>query len=103
MAHVRTSMLTWQNSGTSDVTTTMEKLPVSRFLNPDLAAMDRALKWELISNSPGLSRNDFELLVSVHDVNHRSPSSAFTSEQLCISKDVESTLGSGECNACSVL
>ena len=103
MTHVGAFMLTWKNAFAFLSTTTVEKLPVTRFLNPDLPSMVAALERELIPDSSRLARSHWVPTVLEHNVNDISPCATLACKQLRIPEDVEAPLGSGERNTGTIL
>jgi hypothetical protein len=81
----------------------VDVVPILRLFDPDLTAMVGTLQWQVVSYTPLLASLDLHFGVSVHDVNDATPYATLTCQELGISKHIETSLGSRQGHASTVV
>ena len=78
MASIWATMPARKTTVALHIATTMNAVPIIRFLDPYLACVITAFEGELVAKTSLLTGLDFDLFVTMHYVDNRTPRTTFT-------------------------
>jgi hypothetical protein len=103
MTAIGAFMTTRQLTFAREETTTCDRIPVFCSLDPTFVSVLAADQWEIETYPPSLTSLGLLAALSPHDFSNGCPYTGLTGEKLSITKEVESTPGSGQSNTGTVL